>query len=202
MPLGRKALFRPWVGERYGSGRVRLLVVGESHYGHPDEDQPGFTSEVIEAWRSGEKKLRYYTKLAQLLSGCSAKGLNRSEALSEIAFYNYLQVLLEWANNGRAAAAAWKAAEAPYLQILQDLDPTHILVTSHGTYERMPAAMNERDEALGGKVLHVCEYSTPSGRAWATEVPHLSRTAVSQWIAPVMAFRNLPPIGASHAGQG
>ena len=42
--------FLPWVGQHYGRGSrfgVRLLVLGESHYGTPGEEGPDYTKEGL-----------------------------------------------------------------------------------------------------------------------------------------------------------
>jgi hypothetical protein len=189
-----KRRFHPWVGADYRSSTTRLLVVGESHYGHEGEDEPGFTNTVIDKWRSGKEKLRYYTKLARLVTGKPIAELDRASDLNGIAFTNYVQELLAWNNKERPDGPTLNEAQAPFLETVQELDPTHILVTGHRAYEHMPKALNERYDCVSGARLWVCEYATPSGQARTMAVPHLSRTSVARWIPVLQEVRSRPPI--------
>lgn len=184
--------FQPWVGERYGTRPARLLVVGESHYGHAHEDSPELTRNTIEGWRSGDINLRYYTNLACLLAGTTAGGLDRTTALSDIAFYNYVQVLLAVDNMQQPNDADWASAQEPFLDVVGELDPTHILVTSYRAYEQMPDPLARGGEMLGGKPLLVCEYPTRSGKALTIAIPHISRTPIANWVHVVEEFRQMP----------
>ena len=89
-------VFDPWVGSKYKSDNrfgVRVLVLGESHYGiTPTSD---FTIGVIE--RELDKntgKHRFFTKISKvLLNVGTEKGISkeeRAEPWDHIAFYNYI----------------------------------------------------------------------------------------------------------------
>ncbi|HGW0964709.1 TPA: hypothetical protein ACNPTZ_005348 [Escherichia coli] len=62
--------FQPWVGDHYHSSRygVRVMVLGESHYGEPEDYAPDFTQHVINehAFQPG---LRFFTIATNLLRG-------------------------------------------------------------------------------------------------------------------------------------
>lgn len=62
--------FQPWVGYHYHSSRygVRVMVLGESHYGEPEDYAPDFTQHVISehAFQPG---LRFFT-IATILLFC------------------------------------------------------------------------------------------------------------------------------------
>ena len=65
-------MFHPWIGPHYGpESRFggRLLVLGESHYGRPGEDdEPTFTQDVVRYY-SAEHRHPYFTRIAKVLRG-------------------------------------------------------------------------------------------------------------------------------------
>ncbi|ENT4838116.1 TPA: hypothetical protein ACNHSB_004962, partial [Escherichia coli] len=86
--------FQPWVGDHYHSSRygVRVMVLGESHYGEPEDYAPDFTQHVINehAFQPG---LRFFTIATNLLRGTTDEPTaeERREAWQHVAFYNYVQ---------------------------------------------------------------------------------------------------------------
>jgi hypothetical protein len=131
-------VFEPWVGPKYYDGPVRLLVVGESHYGEPSEFPAEDTSLVIENWQSGKWKIRYLVALARLLSGKQAFELNRRDEIERIAFYNFVQISMPSPNHRPTAAQARESWNA-FGCVRSRLDPTHILATgTRFLWENMP----------------------------------------------------------------
>lgn len=69
-PAGVK--FHPFVGEKYRNSHygVRLLVLGESHYGDGDDTAANFTQNVIRdhAYCAG---FPFFSKLTNVLRGCT-----------------------------------------------------------------------------------------------------------------------------------
>jgi hypothetical protein len=67
-------VFQPYIGPEYSNSAIRLLVVGESHYGFPEEESDT-TQCVMDVWRnraSGAGKLRYLTTLGRIIAGREA----------------------------------------------------------------------------------------------------------------------------------
>ena len=93
--------FEPWVGDRYGHHNylglpVRLLVLGESHYGA--EDRPDITKEVVAEVFAKDVPYRYRFFTSVFMAACGEEKEPTREALKEfchaIAFYNFIQDML------------------------------------------------------------------------------------------------------------
>jgi hypothetical protein len=188
-----RVVFEPWVGPKYHDGPVRLLVVGESHYGEPSEFPAEDTSLVVENWQSGKWKIRYLVALARLLSGKQAFELNRSDEIERISFYNFVQISMPDPAHRPTpvqARGSWNAFEA----VRSRLNPTHILAT--GTvflWENMPPFDGRKTTiGLAGNNMEVGEYKTSKGMALASVIPHLSRGfSPPVWEESVRQFQNL-----------
>jgi hypothetical protein len=195
--MGR-IVFRPWVGSLYGRTDSRLLMVGESHYGEPDEHPTEATTTVVEKWRAGEWNLRYLTTAACLLTGLPSWQIDRRAALENIAFYNFVQISMPFIEM-RPTEAQVRASWDAFREVLDVLSPTHILATGQKLlWENMPPFdRGESRFCVGDKDMEVGEYATPNGFALASVIPHLSRYfSAPKWRSAVQAFLaldKLPP---------
>ena len=190
-------VFQPWVGSRYRDEPVRLLLLGESHYGGDEtgDVEPGSTQRVVANWKDGTWAIRYLTTAARLLTGKERWEIDKASDLERIAFYNFVQVNMGAIRN-RPRWAQFRASDAAFKAVLQQIDPTHVLATGTGLWNAMPAfdLGLGQDVDLGGTQRHVGRYATPSGSALAIAIPHLSRGfAAPNWRAPVEAFLALKP---------
>lgn len=190
----RVIVFRPWVGSRFIDGGVRILLLGESHYGEPHADAAQSTIHVVEQWKTRGWPVRYLTTAARLMTGKQAGQIDRSNDLEAIAFYNFIQVGMDTIRR-RPSWAQFQASRPAFQAVLQQLDPTHILATGAGLWNAMPdfdVGGGGEQINLAGQTRLVGRYSTPSGSALATSVPHLSRGFSPQyWHEPISAFRAL-----------
>lgn len=184
-------VFQPWVGSRFAGGDVRLLLLGESHYGEPHEDAAQSTIHVVEQWKTHQWTVRYLTTAARLMTGKQAGQIDRAGDLEAIAFYNFIQVGMETIKR-RPSWAQFQASAPAFRAVLQQLNPTHVIATGTGLWNAMPAfdVGGEGEQVdLAGQTRLVGHYCTPSGSALATSVPHLSRgLSATYWREPVSAF--------------
>jgi len=190
-------VFQPWVGSRYRDRPVRLLLLGESHYGGDESREPdaNSTSRVVAEWKSGGWAVRYLTTAARLVTGKERWEIDKASDLEDIAFYNFVQVNVGDLRN-RPTWAQFQASAAPFKMVLRQIDPTHVLATGKGLWDAMPDFDRGpgEDVDLAGTQRHVGRYDTPSGTALATAIPHLSRGfSAPIWRAPVEAFLGLKP---------
>lgn len=145
-------MFDPWVGPRYtseGLDGMRLLVLGESHYGSKSDEEPTFTYNIIRRLaRVEDRPGRYYSVTATLLLDLpSARHLSleaRRDFWDRVAFYNYVQTFPGETAGIRPTLEMWEAAQEPFLSTLGELDPHVVVVTgkeldSH--VPRLPAHM-------------------------------------------------------------
>lgn len=138
-------VFDPWVGSKYKSSDVfgvRVLVLGESHYGESREMCTAFTTNVVRRWAQAHRH-SFFTKVAKVLLGLDESTWladePRAEIWEHIAFYNYVQELVGDRSRRRPTAQMWAAAEAPFLGILQELRPEAVLVLGSAVEQHLPA---------------------------------------------------------------
>ena len=140
--------FYPWIGERYdGDNRfgVRVLVLGESHYGEKGTEVPTYTRGVV-CWhtqraRTGEGiTSQFFTKVATVLCE-KPEGINDGDlakVFQEIAFYNFLQTFKGGTARGKATSQEWEDSQAPLKTVLDGLRPDAVLVLGRELSRRIP----------------------------------------------------------------
>ena len=123
--------FLPFVGEKYYNSRygVRVLVLGESHYGSEEDNCADFTQRVIRdlAYRPG---FAFFSKLTNVLRGRTdwPSDEERRETWQHVAFYNFVQEFVAAESRVAPTEAMWRAAQAPFLNVVRELKPDVILV--------------------------------------------------------------------------
>ncbi len=171
--------FEPWIGREYESVvGARWLLLGESHYGEPGTETPEFTKDVVRELVF-TKRYSYFTKIAKLVLGQSPGHFLTDEDLHKfwdrVAFYNYVQSLVGTAARIRPTQSMWAAAQAPFLEVLGTLRPTHILVLGWELWRFLPLGSGERVVVLqDGTRYAFREYQLASGKAVAGCVKHPS----------------------------
>jgi hypothetical protein len=136
-------LFEPWVGSNYrrnGLNGHRVLVLGESHYGHPHEEVSSFTIECIEGMAKVEKGHAFFTKTAKLLVETSAPlTLDEKKAFwDSVAFFNYVQSFPSSTARKRPTRTMWETAATVFPSVVAELSPTFILVLGRALYANLP----------------------------------------------------------------
>ena len=141
-------MFFPWVGSRFGDKDnflkgERLLIVGESHY--PGEENqylagktyPEQTQETIQELAI-DHPYRFFKVLSRLATGTpneawSAK--QNSAFWHSIAFYNFVPVFLKRpADRGRPTKAEWELGKKPFIQVLDEIKPSVVIVCGLGLW--------------------------------------------------------------------
>jgi len=174
--------FEPWIGSRYatvGVGGVKLLILGESHYGPTGDERATFTTEMIR--QLGQQgRFRFYTATQRLVSGGRGwlPDAERSAFWEQVAFYNYVQSFPGPRARWRPTPEMWSAAKAPFLQTLAEVEPQVLLVLGRELRRNLP-------ELPTG--ASVCAVQHPSSRGFR----------YADWQPSVQAT-----LGAIHAAQG
>ena len=123
--------FHPWVGEHYRNSMfgVRLLVLGESHYGETIDENSDITSIVVRLWGQ-EHRSRFFTKIAQVLlrRTDTLTDRTRADVWEHVAFYNYVQTFVGPGPRIPPTPAEWAAADVPFRVVLGELQPNAVLV--------------------------------------------------------------------------
>lgn len=109
----------------------RLLVLGESHYGGPDSDYPGFTQFIVQQFGL-TKRDRYFTTTAKLVLGIPSGVYLTDDARrafwNAVAFYNYVPALVGATSRVRPTEDQWARGAEIFHGVLEDLQPHMILV--------------------------------------------------------------------------
>lgn len=186
--------FEPWIGERFREGGPRLLLVGESHYGDLHPIPALATQYAVEQWRNRawKPRPRYFLAASRLLNNVAAKQVNEETSLERIAFYNYVQFIMPTLHH-RPTKIHFRESEIAFREVIGKVDPTHVLVTGKGVWAAMPhfdiEGISGEFMNLEGQVMEIGRYSTPSGTALTTLIPHLSRGfSPNRWSNSIAAF--------------
>ena len=122
-------VFNPWIGPRFGQDKVRMILLGESFYGEPDEIPAQAAATVIDKWQSGEWNIRYLVTAARLLTGKKrGGGVDRHNDLAGIVFYNFVQTMMDKPGH-RPTSDQMFLSRGAFHEVLRNLNPTHVLAT-------------------------------------------------------------------------
>lgn len=180
-------VFQPCIGPHYGQTARRTMVVAESHHSEPCNVLAKSTETVVENWRLGRWSVRYLTVLARILSGKEAWEVDRRTVLDEVAFYNFVQAMMEKGQHPTKQQA--QASQGAFMEALNLCSPTHIISGSYLAWENMPTEQCRAGTLqLDGMTIKVREYQMPKGPALAIPLPHLSRTPAPMWQQVVKEF--------------
>lgn len=138
-------LFRPWIGPSYRSPGFcghRILILGESHYGMPEEEAPSFTIECIEDMAKAERGHGFFTKTAKLFlereSGVPLSQSERSTFWDSVAFFNYVQSFPSTTARRRPTPAMWQLASTVFPLVMRELQPSFVLVLGKALSQNLP----------------------------------------------------------------
>lgn len=142
--------FRPWIGCSYqtdGLDGLRVMILGESHYGMPHEETADFTNLWVESYASNVKANRFFTIVTKLLlrvpTRTRLKPHDRRELWNRVAFYNYIQSFPASVPRVRPTPQLWQAAEAPFGHVLGALRPQFILILGNDLGKRVAPLIPE-----------------------------------------------------------
>lgn len=139
--------FDPWKGVNYddGVGGVRVMLLGESHYGHSHDAAPTFTHGVVERYTTG-KRLAFFTRIAALFineaKGCYLDDAQRRGFYDRVAFCNYIQELLP-RNRMPPTEEQWRSAREPLLETVAELRPDIVVILGRRLAGRVETVLAE-----------------------------------------------------------
>lgn len=156
-------VFKPWVGSNYTTNKfgARILVLGESHYGSPEDEYEDYTVDVVRMWGQ-ENRLAFFTKIAKtLLNYDSSDYFNEHEryALWEnVSFYNYVQAIVGEEARVRPSCEMWKKSDVAFQEVIKNLDPQIIIVLGKELADNLPAV---------SEGIEVCFLNHPSSGGYS-----------------------------------
>lgn len=131
--------FTPFVGERYDEGLVsgvRVLLLGESHYGVASEE-PGFGSDCtlynFEGYTDEtcdiDHQHQFFQKLPRIVTrNLAVTQLESAEAWRRIAFSNFVQEFVGANARMRPTPGQWRQGQAALTVLIERLQPNVVLV--------------------------------------------------------------------------
>ncbi len=78
---------KPWLGDRWIE--TGLLVLGESHYSNENPEDPEMTRKVVSDVAAGRRKLRFFTAVERVITGCAAGETRPPTFWPNVAFANF-----------------------------------------------------------------------------------------------------------------
>lgn len=147
--------FEPWVGKNYDDGRVRLMLLGESHYG--SDIGKNETEKAVSDYMEGKTNYRFFSGAVKAAFGPGA-GRDR---LDDVALYNYVQSVLE-KPGARPTRKMWEAAKAPFRTVMEQLMPDEVLCLGAAVYDHLPDDWDAEKRAPDRELFR-------EGRLWCKE---------------------------------
>ncbi len=141
--------FHPWVGGGFSSPTlaclkehgIRLLVLGESHYGKEAEGWGhNSTNWIIKNWAINSRNA-FFTKIALTLLPENASSEDRETIASvyrDIAFYNYVQTLVPESRRS-PTSEQFRDGFLAFQEVVQHLRPTHVWMLGKRLWNHMPS---------------------------------------------------------------
>jgi hypothetical protein len=136
--------FDPWEGDAYrtsGLNGLRVLVLGESHYGKPVELLPTFTQGVVRSLGI-DSRHRFFTATAKLLlntpPGIPLTDCARASFWRRVAFYNYIQEFVGTVPRTRPTKEMWQQAGNYLPAVVAELNPQLMLVLGKALASWLP----------------------------------------------------------------
>lgn len=136
--------FDPWIGSKYrseGLHGVRVLVLGESHYGEAGKERSNFTTDVVRELGQTDRH-RFFTNIQKVLLGMGPGWVSDEERANfweHVAFYNYVQQFVGDTARVRPSNDLWDQGAAPFLMTLEELKPQVLVVLGVALEARLPS---------------------------------------------------------------
>jgi hypothetical protein len=147
--------FDPWEGAGYCSVQnreseilpndVRLLVLGDSHYGIDDDERSDFTGHVVECFLKKGENPRFFGAVTSTLSGNRYGDMQKDKIRSvfnDIAFYNFVKESAGPIARSAPTRRAFTNSYAAFFEVLTALAPTHVWVCGRRLWNNMPYSKN------------------------------------------------------------
>lgn len=138
-------MFQPWLTDSWGRpdnalGGVKLMVLGESHYG--EDLDANFTRWLIERHVGGTPE-PLLSKVETLLqpqvpSLNMGSGGDRNALWSSMVFWNFVPVTVGPNRKYRPTSAMWNAGRTEFRRKLEEHQPEAVLVLGKTLWHEMP----------------------------------------------------------------
>ena len=162
--------FKPWIGpdyEKSGIEGIKILILGESHYGDKGEEYEDFTSDVVEEWAIN-KRLAFFTKIAKSLLRMPQKQYlsdeHKADFWNSVSFYNYVQQFVGDGPRQRPSYDQWERSKQAFVETISQINPQVCVVFGYELWGNLP--LPEKEITSDGYQTYV--YDTGGGRKMFT----------------------------------
>ncbi len=133
----------PWLGDAYqrasreikGRDDGHWHVMGESHYGQPEEQNSAFTRNVIR--QLAIPGYGFFDRLLSIVAREPAADLDREAGWSRLAYSNFVQELLPDTDR-RPTASHWAAGREAFFGQLAITRPPQLLIVGRQQWDNLP----------------------------------------------------------------
>jgi hypothetical protein len=141
--------FEPWTGSKYettGIADIRVLIIGESHYGIDSEASTEFTTEVVNncVYLDEYPRRPFFKKVSKLVlrmqTGQYLSDELHRDTWDRVAFYNYIQDILPAARM-RPTGEMWEHAERVFPIAIAKLNPDLVIVMGKELRRHFPTSL-------------------------------------------------------------
>jgi hypothetical protein len=168
-----------------------LLVVGNSHYGTPDDYRPDFTTSVIESYPDVYGRA-FFTKTAQVISDAPSWTVDVVGVFSTIAFYNFAQEFAATGARVRPVDAKMPTWLPAFWEVTEVFAPAHVLVLGTQVWMTLPDGEEHHELQVNGEARDAIRYRAGTNTFWATSIRHPAAAfSYSRWAPWVVALRRL-----------
>jgi len=171
--------FFPWIGSAYETGvtgGLKLLILGESHYGNPHDKERYLTQSVVENQLSGAARQGFLTRVQRLVSEATDRDSvvpTETPFWHRVAFYNYVQELVGETARIRPSVGAWERSASAFVRQLEILQPHAVLVCGRALWDQLKSVdgltdgpeINSTKPDVRSRTLHI------SGRTVGVAAP-------------------------------
>ncbi len=192
-----EAYFDPWIGKKYE--QTKVLILSESAYswkedGRKVDPSRSHPTRMVQHWgieNFGGNK--YYTALSRALCGKEAPSRSELEiAWNDCDYTIFVQGTVGLGAKSRPTRKQFEGAHPAFLQLIEKIRPSRVVVTGKTMWNRMPACHGP----------HLCEdlqaYKLSDGSlVWSLAVPHPGNREKGEgfvWervAAAIRAFRSI-----------
>ena len=184
-----KVYFKPWVGKNYRGNDRRLLLLGESHYCDGSESE-NFTIELTQDFITGDNKHQFWTRITEAVDGHPISEIDKGAFWHGVAFYNFIQEAVAETPGVAPSREMIERAQEPFMGVLRELKPTHLLCLVKRLWEWLPDPGKEGPTLEFEGKAHDTWYfeAEPGTYTFATWMKHPSYISPPKWHPLISSF--------------
>lgn len=184
--------FKPWLGRYYEPfdldrftthppGLYPMHLLGESHYGSPDEYGPDFTAKVIRECGMAPTRGPFFRNIVSTLTGTAPEPRDYAGVWDWLGFSNYIQTFLDGPRQ-RPTPEMWDRAGRAFPAFLVRYKPDSLLVLGQDLWRHLDKSAGFRiaaqqvDDVLVDDA-HILTWEDDAGLRWTVAMHILHPSA-------------------------